>query len=109
MTESNEVEAQFEGKETLRSSELVSFSTAVFVATPSGNSAVLWDPETDEVIRRFEGHGGSVTGLDFSPDGRMLVTASDVFIDVETLKAGERSSSGSMMWRHAAASEGLRS
>ena len=86
-TDSSEVEAQFEGKGSDRSSEIIGGLTAVFVAsfdprdryvaTPSGNSAVLWDPETDEVIRRFEGHGGSVTGLDFSPDGRMLVTASD--------------------------------
>ena len=83
-TESGEVEAEFEGQD--RGATDVPGGAAIyvaafdpqdqFVATSDGNVAVLWDPEADEVVQSFEGHGDVVTGLDFSPDGGLLVTGS---------------------------------
>jgi WD40 repeat protein len=46
------------------------------VATSDAATAVLWDPTADEVVQRFEGHEGDVSGIGFSPDGRLLVTGS---------------------------------
>ncbi|HMY75563.1 MAG TPA: AAA-like domain-containing protein, partial [Blastocatellia bacterium] len=47
-----------------------------FVAGASGNVAKLWDTATGQEIRSFAGHTGKVTGVAFSPDGRLLATAS---------------------------------
>jgi WD40 repeat protein len=35
----------------------------------------LWDMASGRELRRFEGHGSSVTGLAFSPDGSLLASA----------------------------------
>jgi WD40 repeat protein len=53
---------------------------------PDGRTAVsggqdkvirLWDLETGEEVRRFEGHAGRVTCLCFTPDGLHVVSGSD--------------------------------
>jgi len=36
----------------------------------------LWDAETGELIRQFEGHSDAVTRVQFSPDGRWLLSGS---------------------------------
>ena len=40
-------------------------------------TARLWDPATGEHLRTLTGHTGEVYGVAFSPDGRLLATASD--------------------------------
>ena len=35
----------------------------------------LWDVETGELLRVYEGHTGGIWSVDFSPDGQMLVSA----------------------------------
>jgi WD40 repeat protein len=37
----------------------------------------LWDPATGECLRTLTGHDDAVWGVAFSPDGRLLATASD--------------------------------
>jgi U3 small nucleolar RNA-associated protein 21 len=40
-------------------------------------SVVLFDCVASTIVRRFkEGHNGSISGIDFSPDGRLLYTSS---------------------------------
>lgn len=39
-------------------------------------TVILWNIETGEEIRRFEGHTDAVTTLEFSPDGTQLLTGS---------------------------------
>lgn len=36
---------------------------------------LLWDLESQTVVRRLEGHSDSVTGLSFSPDGSLLASS----------------------------------
>ena len=49
----------------------------IFVVSGSGdNQAWLWDPATGEQLRTLTGHTGAVYGVAFSPDGRLLATAS---------------------------------
>lgn len=60
-----------DGKQVLtgggREADLGSFST--------DNSARLWDLATGKQIRRFEGHEGYVHTVQFSPDGKRILTA----------------------------------
>jgi WD40 repeat protein len=37
----------------------------------------LWDAESGEEVRRFEGHKGGVRSVDCSPNGRFVVSGSD--------------------------------
>ena len=47
-----------------------------FIATGGTDGLVkLWDGHTGEAHARFEGHTGSVEGIDFAPDGQHLVSA----------------------------------
>ena len=46
------------------------------VATATGAQANVWDVGTAVPLAQLEGHSGTVTGVDFSPDGRLLVTSS---------------------------------
>jgi WD40 repeat protein len=43
----------------------------------AGDILGLWDPGSGERILTLEVHGRPVNSLDISPDGRILVTASD--------------------------------
>jgi len=36
----------------------------------------LWDTAAGKCVRTMEGHGGAVSSVAFSPDGRQLATAS---------------------------------
>lgn len=49
------------------------------------NTARLLDTTTGQEIRRFEGHTSPVTGVEFSPDGRIVLTQSGTHRD-ETSK-----------------------
>jgi WD40 repeat protein len=47
------------------------------ILTGSGDgTARLWDAETEQELRRFEGHSDRVTSVAFSPDGRRALTGS---------------------------------
>lgn len=46
-----------------------------FLATAGQSGAVLWNLEPGTVRHQFTTHGGKVTALAFSPDGRLLLTA----------------------------------
>jgi WD40 repeat protein/uncharacterized caspase-like protein len=41
------------------------------------NSARLWDAATGKEVRRFVGHTGRINVVEFSPDGRFVLTASE--------------------------------
>ena len=43
---------------------------------PRGKTARLWNPATGEHLRTLTGHTNTVEGVAFSPDGRLLATAS---------------------------------
>ena len=45
-------------------------------ATAGGSNVKLWDVETGEEELTLHGHEGRVIGLDFSPNGRLLASAS---------------------------------
>jgi WD40 repeat protein len=47
------------------------------VATTHAREADLWDAGTGRLLHRLTGHRSLVTDAEFSPDGRLLVTASD--------------------------------
>jgi WD40 repeat protein len=42
----------------------------------SGEAAWVSDPNRGEVVRKLEGHTGQVNSASFSPDSRLIVTAS---------------------------------
>ena len=46
------------------------------VATASGARATVWETQHARPVAQLEGHGGSVTDVDFSPDGFLLATSS---------------------------------
>jgi WD40 repeat protein len=50
--------------------------TSILTASEDA-SIILWDVETGEVIRRYQGHERAVWCLDVSPDGRYIISASD--------------------------------
>jgi serine/threonine protein kinase/Tol biopolymer transport system component len=43
---------------------------------PQHCMAMMWEIETGQEIQRFVGHRGCINDVDFSPDGRLVVTAS---------------------------------
>ena len=47
------------------------------VATAKGREVDLWSATTGRLLHRLVGHTSLVTDVEFSPDGRTLVTASD--------------------------------
>ena len=47
------------------------------VATTHAREAELWDAATGKLLHRLSGHRSLVTDAEFSPDSRLLVTASD--------------------------------
>ncbi|MDX6440913.1 MAG: hypothetical protein QOE43_642 [Gaiellaceae bacterium] len=47
------------------------------VATTHARDAELWDVATGKLLHRLSGHRSLVTDVEFSPDSRFLVTASD--------------------------------
>jgi WD40 repeat protein len=47
------------------------------VATTKGTIAQLWDASTGKLLHTLSGHGSLVTDVEFSPDGRKVVTVSD--------------------------------
>jgi WD40 repeat protein len=47
------------------------------VAGNSGQEVILWDAKTGQELSILQGHTGTVTGLDFSPDGFHLASSSD--------------------------------
>ena len=47
------------------------------LATTRAREADLWDASTGRLLRRLSGHRSLVTDAEFSPDSRLLVTASD--------------------------------
>jgi WD40 repeat protein len=50
--------------------------TGRVACTASDNSILLWNPATQESAASFKIHEESVTGVQFSPNGRMLATTS---------------------------------
>jgi WD40 repeat protein len=46
-------------------------------ATTTANDVELWDVETGELLHRLRGHRSLVTDVEFSPDGTLVVTASN--------------------------------
>jgi WD40 repeat protein/transcriptional regulator with XRE-family HTH domain/energy-coupling factor transporter ATP-binding protein EcfA2 len=40
-------------------------------------TAILWDWQTGQIVRRFAGHWGRVADVAFSPDGTFILTGSD--------------------------------
>jgi WD40 repeat protein len=54
------------------------------------NSLILWDVETGQAMRRFEGHVDWITGLAFHPDGRTaLSTSYDMTLRQWDLETGQ--------------------
>ena len=49
-------------------------SDASQVATATGNQASVWETQHAVRVAELEGHSGSVTDVDFSPDGFLLAT-----------------------------------
>jgi WD40 repeat protein len=45
-------------------------------SSSADGSVLLWDPRTQRLLTRLEGHEGETRGLAFSPDGRTLATGS---------------------------------
>jgi len=48
----------------------------MMVTGSDDNTAILWDVETGKVVRIFEGHKGTVSSVNISPDGEFLITGS---------------------------------
>ena len=69
------------------------FSVAInkeqtIIAT-AGSEIRLWNLETGELIHKLDGHGDWVNALDFSPEGKWIVSgANDGLIKVWSLKSG---------------------
>jgi WD40 repeat protein/DNA-binding SARP family transcriptional activator len=60
-------------------------------AAPAGDTSIrLWNLETGQEIRRFEGHTGVVTQVAISPDGHRALSASaDLSVRLWDLETGE--------------------
>jgi WD40 repeat protein len=50
----------------------------------------VWDPSTCQLVLAFPGHTKGVTGLDFSPDGKRLATASSDGVKVWDAATGKQ-------------------
>ncbi|MDA8242811.1 MAG: WD40 repeat domain-containing protein [Elusimicrobia bacterium] len=48
-----------------------------YVATGGGSAVKLWDPATGTCLKTFEGHSDEIYGVDVSPDGRYIASASN--------------------------------
>ena len=46
------------------------------VSADASNTVCLWDVKTGRQLKRFEGHSGPVSSVDFSPDGRLIASGS---------------------------------
>jgi sugar lactone lactonase YvrE len=55
-----------------------------FVSVGSDGTAILWDTESGDIVREFE-HGIRISGVDISPDGTLLATATGDFGNGENL------------------------
>ena len=47
------------------------------ITAATGTELFLWDLDSSELVRKFEGHSRRIRSIDFSPDGRALVSASE--------------------------------
>jgi WD40 repeat protein len=57
---------------------------------PGDNSLILWDLESGEIARRYEGHESIVWSLAFSPDGRLAASgAQDENVILWDVESGE--------------------
>lgn len=58
-----------------------------FIASGSGNGTVqLWDAKTGEFLWRADAHKNSVTAVEFSPDGKTIVSAASPQGDNDEIK-----------------------
>ncbi len=55
----------------------VSDTSSIRAGGLSGRAVVLWDAATDKPVHTLKGHSGDINELAFSPDGKLLATASD--------------------------------
>ncbi|GIW79760.1 MAG: hypothetical protein KatS3mg105_1567 [Gemmatales bacterium] len=63
----------------VKSSPLAASPDGHLLATGgSGNRVILWDAETGKLVRSFDDQKGRATALAFSPDSRLLASASDL-------------------------------